>query len=77
MHEKDDTTHELDAARRRDPDALPPSNRVELMGTWLFAAVAACTRGNVLFAIKAGALSGMYNHFEIYVCDILNTLGHL
>lgn len=65
MHEKDDKMASLDAARQRDPDALPPSNGLQLLGTWLFAAIASCSRGNVLFAIKAAVLSGAYHSISV------------
>ena len=48
----------LDDVQRRNPDALPPSNIIELVGTWIFTAVSALGHGNLLFAIKAAVLTG-------------------
>lgn len=49
---------DLGQTRRRDPDALPPSNLFEAVMYWLYHATAALGGGNVLFAIKAGLLTG-------------------
>lgn len=49
---------DLGQTRRRDPDALPPSNLFELVMLWLYQAGASLGGGNVVFAIKAGLLTG-------------------
>ncbi|KZT35081.1 hypothetical protein SISSUDRAFT_1064765 [Sistotremastrum suecicum HHB10207 ss-3] len=41
----------------RDPDALPPDNIFERVGAWVYHATAGITRGNVIFALKAGVLT--------------------
>ncbi|GJE89275.1 aromatic acid exporter family member 2 domain-containing protein [Phanerochaete sordida] len=48
---------DLGATRRRDPDALPPSNKFESAMYWLHRAFAALGHGNAVFAIKAGLLT--------------------
>ncbi|KAF8310786.1 hypothetical protein DL93DRAFT_2084164 [Clavulina sp. PMI_390] len=50
---------QLNPARSRDPDAYPPSNTIELLGSWIFKTVIGVTRGNVLFAIKIGVLTAL------------------
>ena len=42
----------------RNPDALPPSNLVETIGSWIHQAGAGLGRGNAVFGIKAGIFSG-------------------
>ncbi|KAK0527944.1 hypothetical protein OC842_004699 [Tilletia horrida] len=42
--------------KRRDPDALEPTNVVQMLGKGLYDAVRMLFRGNILFAIKAGLL---------------------
>jgi hypothetical protein len=49
---------DLGEPRRRDPDALPPSNIFEYVMHMIWVGVSALWQGNVLFAIKAGALTG-------------------
>lgn len=46
----------LNSARPRDPDAYPPSNALELFGTWIFKIGTAFSHGNLLFAVKAAVL---------------------
>ncbi|KAJ3862063.1 hypothetical protein EV359DRAFT_45947 [Lentinula novae-zelandiae] len=43
--------------KRRDPDALPPSNVAELMGRWSYKRIVGLTTGNALYAVKAGVLT--------------------
>lgn len=43
--------------RRRDPDALPPSNAFQHAMHWIHDMVSALGRGNALFALKAGLLT--------------------
>ena len=43
---------------RRDPDALPPENAFQWVMHWIHGWLTGMTRGNVLFALKAGLLSG-------------------
>lgn len=49
---------DLGQAVRRDPDALPPRNVVEVIVDRLYRMVASLSYGNALFAIKAGVLTG-------------------
>jgi hypothetical protein len=44
--------------QRRDPDALPPSNFVERISDFLYQAGGAILNGNLLYAVKAGLLTG-------------------
>lgn len=44
--------------RRRDPDALPPSNLFEALMNIGYNGVLALRGGNTLFAIKAAVLTG-------------------
>ncbi|KAI0653782.1 hypothetical protein C8Q70DRAFT_927041 [Cubamyces menziesii] len=48
---------DLGATRRRDPDALPPTNAFQHLMHWLYENVTALGRGNALFALKAGLLT--------------------
>jgi hypothetical protein len=43
---------------RRDPDALPPTNFVERFVNALYMIFTSFGGGNLLFAIKAGILTG-------------------
>ncbi|KIK64040.1 hypothetical protein GYMLUDRAFT_40270 [Collybiopsis luxurians FD-317 M1] len=43
--------------KKRDPDALPPSNMWENIGGWMYKRVAGVMSGNALFAVKAAALT--------------------
>ena len=45
---------------RRDPDALPPSNAFQHVMHWVYQLASGLTRGNALFAIKAGLLTGKW-----------------
>ncbi|KAL5495894.1 hypothetical protein ACEPAI_1358 [Sanghuangporus weigelae] len=47
----------LGHAERRDPDALPPTNMIEAIGTLIYSSVNALGRGNAVFGFKAGFLS--------------------
>lgn len=49
---------DLGMAGRRDPDALPPSNAFQWVMHWTHGWASGVTRGNVLYALKAGLLSG-------------------
>lgn len=44
--------------QRRDPDALPPSNFVERISDFVYQAGGAILNGNLLYAVKAGLLTG-------------------
>ncbi|KAG2070593.1 hypothetical protein BDR04DRAFT_1198344 [Suillus decipiens] len=48
---------DLGKAVKRDPDALAPRNGLEMVMNWIYRASIAIGRGNVLFALKAGALT--------------------
>ena len=43
---------------RRDPDALPPSNKLEAICASLYHTSSALGHGNAVFGFKAGLLSG-------------------
>ncbi|KAF8628826.1 hypothetical protein AX17_005887 [Amanita inopinata Kibby_2008] len=51
------STDDLGCPRRRDPDALPPRNRVERISGYIYIAIASLFGGNVLYAIKAGVFT--------------------
>ena len=42
----------------RDPDALPPSNMLEVIGSMFYHSASALGHGNAVFGFKAGFLSG-------------------
>ncbi|EIW75984.1 hypothetical protein CONPUDRAFT_93215 [Coniophora puteana RWD-64-598 SS2] len=48
---------DLGEVRRRDPDALPPSNWMEHIMNWIYRRALGFTGGNFLFALKAGVLT--------------------
>ncbi|TFK87224.1 hypothetical protein K466DRAFT_491227 [Polyporus arcularius HHB13444] len=48
---------DLGMTGRRDPDALPPSNAFQHVMHWVYVLTSGLTRGNALFAIKAGLLT--------------------
>ncbi|KAI0770884.1 hypothetical protein BD413DRAFT_553337 [Trametes elegans] len=48
---------DLGMTRRRDPDALPPTNTFQYVMHWLYESFTALGRGNALFALKAGMLT--------------------
>jgi hypothetical protein len=50
--------HEHFIAQPRDPDALPPRNTFELIAGHIQSGCASLLRGNALYAIKAGLLTG-------------------
>lgn len=50
---------DLGETKARDPDALPPSNLFELGMSRLYHAFMSLGGGNLLFAFKAGLLTGM------------------
>jgi len=49
----------IDVAQRRDPDALPPSNVVEEIGSMIHLAFDALRGANIQFAIKAGIFAAL------------------
>ena len=49
--------HLLDVPQRRDPDALPPGNILEVIGSLFHRSAAGLTRGNAVFGFKAGVVS--------------------
>ncbi|PAV21583.1 hypothetical protein PNOK_0154000 [Pyrrhoderma noxium] len=49
--------HLLDVPQRRDPDALPPGNILEAIGSLFHHSAAGLTRGNAVFGFKAGVVS--------------------
>ncbi len=51
---------DLGMTGRRDPDALPPSNAFQHVMHWVYVLTSGLTRGNALFAIKAGLLTGKH-----------------
>ncbi|KAF8268962.1 hypothetical protein EI94DRAFT_1799762 [Lactarius quietus] len=50
---------DLGVAQRRDPDALPPRNSFEALMNVLYHSFRGLSRGNQLFAIKAGVLTAL------------------
>ncbi|KAG1736637.1 uncharacterized protein EDB91DRAFT_1141898 [Suillus paluster] len=48
---------DLGKAVKRDPDALPPRNVFEMAMNWIYRTAISIGGGNVLFALKAGALT--------------------
>ncbi|TDL16038.1 hypothetical protein BD410DRAFT_731828 [Rickenella mellea] len=54
-----DVSEELGAARRRDPDALPPRHRLQAIGILMHYFIVGLGRGNTVFAIKAGVLTAL------------------
>ncbi|KAI0292339.1 hypothetical protein B0F90DRAFT_1811958 [Multifurca ochricompacta] len=50
---------DMGIAQRRDPDALPPRNTFEVIMNVLYHAFQGLSRGNQLFAIKAGILTAL------------------
>ena len=52
---------DLGMTGRRDPDALPPANAFQYVMHWVYDMTIALGRGNVLFALKAGLLTGMWH----------------
>jgi hypothetical protein len=48
---------DLGQAVKRDPDALPPKNVLEIAMNWIYRAAIGIGGGNVLFALKAGTLT--------------------
>lgn len=49
---------DLGKAVKRDPDALAPRNGLEMAMNWIYRAAVGIGGGNMLFALKAGALTG-------------------
>jgi hypothetical protein len=50
-------TDELGEAEARDPDALPPRNLIEALGTRFHNLVTGLGGGNAVYAVKAGVLT--------------------
>lgn len=48
---------DLGQAVRRDPDALPARNALEITANWVYYRVKGIGGGNALFALKAGVLT--------------------
>ena len=63
MDQENSDDPDLGETRPRDPDALPPANLFELIMLWLYRAFAALRGGNVVFAVKAGLLTGASSFF--------------
>ncbi len=51
---------DLGMTSRRDPDALPPSNRFEAIMYWVHHSITSLGGGNSVFALKAGLLTGAH-----------------
>ena len=49
--------------RRRNPDALPPADWLEVIGEWTYYVMSGLGRGNAVFAIKAGIMTGTNSHY--------------
>ena len=54
------TVEDLGLPRTRDPDALPPRNRAEWVMGHVYRFVMSFGGGNVLYAFKAGLLTGLW-----------------
>ncbi|OCB89516.1 hypothetical protein A7U60_g3311 [Sanghuangporus baumii] len=68
----------LSHAERRDPDALPPTNAIEAIGTLIYASVNALGRGNAVFGFKAGVLSGASKElFTVESAELPTELGRV
>ena len=48
----------LNSAQRRDPDALPPQSSIGIAMNMVHDLFIGLTKGNAVFALKAGILSG-------------------
>ncbi len=66
----------IDVAQRRDPDALPPSNLVEEIGSMIHLAFDALRGANIQFAIKAGIFAGLISLF-LAVSYFILSLTHV
>ncbi|KAF4612524.1 hypothetical protein D9613_012759 [Agrocybe pediades] len=53
----EDDAEDLGIPKRRDPDALPPRNVLEVILNWAYALLLSLGSGNVVFALKAGVLT--------------------
>lgn len=62
MHSEWSDDLDLGQVGRRDPDALPPQNVAEWIMYWVYMGVTSLSKGNCLYALKAGLLTGMLNH---------------
>lgn len=66
MDPENSSDPDLGETKPRDPDALPPANVFELVMFWFYKAFAALGGGNVIFAVKAGLLTGTFlSHLDI------------
>ena len=54
-----DNNDAIGEACRRDPDALPPRDTVNAIGSTIYHTVRALGHGNAVFAFKGGAVAGM------------------
>lgn len=50
----------LGQTAQRDPDALPPSNMLEALGSFFHHSASALGHGNAVYGFKAGILSGTF-----------------
>ena len=67
-------SEDLGSASRRDPDALPPQNLFQLVMFWVYSAATALGRGNCLYALKAGLLTGITSERVFILVPILDPL---
>jgi hypothetical protein len=58
---KEELSVDIGAAQQRDPDALPPQNSLETIMNIIYHTSRDVFRGNQLFAIKAGILTGQHS----------------
>lgn len=62
--------HDLGLPRRRDPDALPPRNWIEVVMNLVYHFVESLTSGNSVFAFKAGLVSGTWFSRTVVALDL-------
>ena len=60
---------ELGETEVRDPDALPPRNTLEAIGTNVHSFFKGIGGGNVVYAIKAGVMTSSRIRFLEYLCS--------
>jgi hypothetical protein len=65
---------DLGKAVKRDPDALAPRNGFEMAMNWIYRAAVGIGGGNMLFALKAGALTGQPLALHFYCVVWLSDL---
>lgn len=56
---------DLGEAKPRDPDALPPSNSLQLIGGFLHDVLSSLKGGNAVFGLKAGVLTGRFGFLGV------------